>query len=107
MTSHPIVKLELAVGHAAHEVNPPTRTLVLIAGLHVRRARSRTQPAMDTIQQQLVIECTTRIDIRTGFLISHSHNYIFTTENTEGTEISALLVLQVLLCALGVLCGEF
>ena len=53
---HAVVQLQLAVGHAAHQIDAPARAVVLVARLDVRRARRRAQPAVDAVEQQLVVE---------------------------------------------------
>src|SRR5207248_2447131 len=40
--------LEPAVGDRAHQVDPAARTVILVAGLEVRRTARRAQTAMDT-----------------------------------------------------------
>ena len=38
---------ESSLGHRAHEIQPPARPIILVAGDDVRRARLETQTAMD------------------------------------------------------------
>ena len=56
MPAHTIIKLQLAIRYAPHEINPPARTLILVARFDIRRTCRRTQPAVDAVQQQLIVE---------------------------------------------------
>ena len=101
MPAHAVVELELAIGHAAHEIDAAARALVLVARFDVRRTRGRAQAAVDAVEQQLVVERSAGIggECRVIFLSSVTYSY-FTTESTEDTDANAirfacLLVLSV------------
>ena len=62
MSAHMIVQRQPAIGDRPHQIDPSPRTVVLVAGFDVRRARRRAKPAMDAIQEQTVV------DARAGIL---------------------------------------
>src|SRR6185437_12195165 len=59
---HFMIQLQPPVGDRPHQVDAASRAVVFVAQLDIGRARGRTQPAMDAIQEQLVV------DPRTGIL---------------------------------------
>ena len=51
-----IGQLDATIHHAAHQIDASARTVVFVAGLEVRRARRRTQPAMHTTHEVAVVD---------------------------------------------------
>src|SRR5690348_4647554 len=51
-----VVELETAFGQPFHQVNPAARRIHLGAGQQVGRAGFQTKTAMDTVEQQVVID---------------------------------------------------
>ena len=64
------VGFEPAVGHQPHQVDPAARAVVLVAQFGVRRARRRTQAAVDAVEKQVVVDGAARaatVRLRTVF----------------------------------------
>ena len=45
-----------AVGHRPHQIDAAARAVVLVAQFEIRRAGRRTQPAVDAVEKQLVVD---------------------------------------------------
>src|SRR5713226_2689118 len=56
MAHRVVVELDLAFGERLHQVDPPTWRIHLGPRQHVGRARLEAEPAMDAVEQQLVID---------------------------------------------------
>ena len=90
MVPHAVIELELAIGHAAHEIDAPARTLIFVARFNVRRTGRRTQTTMDTVQQQLIIEHSAWVGGRSRIVVLVGHASVLATEITEIAEKAIL-----------------
>src|SRR5713226_4671582 len=50
------VQFQPAVGHRAHKIDPSSRTVCLLAQFEIRWTGGSAQPAMDEVEDQLVID---------------------------------------------------